>query len=506
MRVALLFNYTAQLYSAFAVLLVVPFYITRLGPEGYGLVGFFIMLQAWSQILEAGVSGSVTRLIAVSKSDLLSFNNSLSQLFKITLIFFVVSVLIVFVGVYGKEFIAANWLTTTIKQSVLVVSLMAMFLSLSFKYLSGPFRSALVGLERHVEISVIAIAILTLKFPLSVLFISCCSSSLSDFFIYQAVVSAVELFLFVSVSLYRIGRQKKFLHKQVDIHTPKTHSFTDFLRFSLLLSFLSIAWVIVTQVDKLVLSKFLTLTDYGYYSLAVSLSGAILFLSAPLNQVLMPKLTGLFNSKNEVSFHRVFFSSFIVVTLFSFSLSVFLLFFGSETLYVWTGDLVVSEEANIYLGLLSLGNAISVLMSMVFMLLFAKGDLKAHTIVYIAYSLILIPLSIIIAYNFGGYGASVFWVVHNIVLFLSWGCWVIAKNFHHGLRFVFYDVFLPCVVVSVTNFYLWSTFLEFPKERVFILGCLFLIGVLNVCILAVYFLKVNARTGAVLLGIEKRNY
>jgi O-antigen/teichoic acid export membrane protein len=505
MRAALFFNYTVQLYSAFAILLVVPFYITSLGPEGYGLVAFFIMLQAWSQILEAGVSGSVTRLIAVSKSDYLSFIRSLNQLFKITLIFLVVSIAIILTGVYCKELIAVNWLTTTINPSIVVVSVMAMFLSLSFKYLSGPSRSALVGLERHVEISIIAMVVLTLKFPLSVLFISYCSDSLDDFFIYQAVVSAFELFFFVVVSLYRIGEQKKVLHGQANVSKSNIHSFADFLRFSLLLSLLSISWVVVTQVDKLVLSKFLTLSDYGYYSLAVSLSGAILLLSAPLNQMLMPRLTDLFNTRNDISFYRVFFSSFIVVTLLSFSLSLFLLFFGYETIYVWTGDLVVSEKANIYLGLLSAGNSISVLMSMVFMLLFAKGDLKNHTIVYIFYSLILIPLSIIVAYKFGGYGASMFWLIHNLVLFFSWGCWVIEKNFHNSLRFIFYDLFLPCLIISVTNFSLWSAFFRLPKERVLLLVCLFLIGFLNVCILAGYFIGLNSRSRAILFGIAKRN-
>lgn len=505
MRTALFFNYTAQLYSAFAILLVVPFYISSLGPEGYGLVAFFIMLQAWSQILEAGVSGSVTRLIAVSKSDYLSFNRSLNQLFKITLIFLIISIVIIFVGVHCKEFIAVNWLITTINPSIVMVSVMAMFFSLSCKYLSGPFRSALVGLERHVEISIIAIVVLTLKFPFSVLFISCYSDSLDDFFIYQAVVSVFELFLFVIVSVYRLGEKKKNLHERVDASKSKIHSFADFLRFSLLLSLLSISWVVVTQVDKLVLSKFLTLSDYGYYSLAVSLSGAILLLSAPLNQMLMPRLTELFNAKNDVSFYRVFFSSFIVVTLFSFSLSLFLLFFGTETIYVWTGDLVVSEKANIYLGLLSAGNAISVLMSMVFILLFAKGDLKNHTVVYISYSLILIPLSIMVAYKFGSYGASIFWLIHNLFLFFSWGCWVIAKNFHHSLRFIFYDVFLPCLIISVINFSLWSTFFKLPKERIFLLVCLFLIGFLNVFVLSVYFIWLNPRSRAVLFGIAKRN-
>ena len=144
-------------------------------------------------------------------------------------------------------------------------------------------------------------------------------------------------------------------------------------------------------------------------------------------------------------------------------------------------------------------------MSMVFILLFAKGDLKKHTIVYIAYSLFLIPLSIMVAYKYGAYGSSLFWLIHNLFLFFSWGCLVIEKNFNDSLRFIFYDVLLPCVIISATNFYLWSTLFKLPKERVFLLVCLFLIGFLNVFFLAVYFIWFNPRSRAVLFGVEMIN-
>lgn len=48
-------------------------------------------------------------------------------------------------------------------------------------------------------------------------------------------------------------------------------------------------------------------------------------------------------------------------------------------------------------------------------------------------------------------------------------------------------------------------FFKLPKERIFLLVCLFLIGLLNVCILTGYFIWLNSRSRAILFGIAKIN-
>ena len=41
-------SYFSQAYVVLAGILILPFYITEMGAEAYGLVGFFAMLQAGS--------------------------------------------------------------------------------------------------------------------------------------------------------------------------------------------------------------------------------------------------------------------------------------------------------------------------------------------------------------------------------------------------------------------------------------------------------------------------
>lgn len=486
MRSAVILNYIAQFYSAISLLIVVPIYIKLLGSEAYGLVAFFIMLQAWFQILEAGISGSITRVIAISKNHTGNFSAALLICKKIFILFFLISLLILFLGAIFNDFLTNEWFQTSISKDVLSVSLFSMFFSLAFKYLSGPFRSILIGLERHVELSVVTIIILTLKYPLSVFYIVYFSKEVDDFFIYQALTCVFEFVSFLLLSIYSIKLNKE-RGKGGDNSGVLSLTFIDFFKFSIQLSILSISWVVVTQVDKLVLSKFMTLDNYGFYSLAVSLSGAILIFAAPLNQILMPKLTGLFNNNDRDGFYRVYFISFSILCMISISLGIFLFIFGSEVVYLWTSEQVLSVRANEYLGFLSLGNSISVLMSMVFLLLFCSGDLKLHTIVYVCYSLVLIPLSIIITSNYGGYGASAFWFFHNVILFTFWGGRVLLKYFGYNTLYMILELIITSSLFSFLHFSFWRELSIIPENRFALLAILTFIGIGNVLVLFFYF-------------------
>lgn len=46
-------NYASQLYTTLIGIVLVPLYLQYMGTEAYGLVGFFVMLQAWFNLLDS---------------------------------------------------------------------------------------------------------------------------------------------------------------------------------------------------------------------------------------------------------------------------------------------------------------------------------------------------------------------------------------------------------------------------------------------------------------------
>ena len=54
-------SYAGQAYALLVGILIMPFYLSHLGAEAYGLIGFFAVMQAWLQLLDAGLSPSLVR-------------------------------------------------------------------------------------------------------------------------------------------------------------------------------------------------------------------------------------------------------------------------------------------------------------------------------------------------------------------------------------------------------------------------------------------------------------
>jgi hypothetical protein len=49
---------------------ILPAYMTYLGAEAFGLIGFFTMLSAWMMLLDVGLSATISRQSASLKHSL----------------------------------------------------------------------------------------------------------------------------------------------------------------------------------------------------------------------------------------------------------------------------------------------------------------------------------------------------------------------------------------------------------------------------------------------------
>jgi O-antigen/teichoic acid export membrane protein len=506
LRSAILFNYAAQIYAAIAMLFVAPMYLNLMGAEGYGLVGFFIMLQGFIQILDAGVSGSVTRLVSTSKQDATTFNHALLGFRKINLVFIGLGLAVITYGSVFKTGIALEWLDSDLEKDTLVISILGIFFCLGFRFMAAPYRAALVGLERHKLISTISVIINSLKFPISVLYLKFVDDNAGTFFLYQAAVTLLEMLAFWAAFRVSCSDEARSLRQvgSSKVTADTALSLRSVINFSGVLSALSICWVLVSQIDKLTLSRYISLSDYGFYSLAVTLSGSILMLAAPLNQILTPMMSRLATSKDYEQLSKVFFTSLIGIAVVGVPLALFFFFFGRQTIFVWTGSTESALAASSYLGYLAVGNTVSLFLNMVFLIQFAFGAITRHMQLYLIYSIFLVPITILVASSFGGVGTSILWSVHNTVFFIFWGLYVINRYFEDGALIFVLNLFLPVLCLSSLHFYISSEYFTLLHEldRATLGVSLFFVGVSNslLCAIFLYYVRSSRKL------IETRMY
>jgi O-antigen/teichoic acid export membrane protein len=179
----------------------------------------------------------------------------------------------------------------------------------------------------------------------------------------------------------------------------------------MLISFLSL---LLTQVDKILLSKTLQLSDFGYYTLAVTVASIIQTISNPISQVFYPKFCELISIKDTLNLALYFHKGCQIVTVIAGTFAIFVSFFSFELLSLWTKNQLITQNTYTLVSLLSIGNLINALMWIPYQLQIANGWTRLNIHLNIFSLLFMIPLFYIFTIKYGAISAPILWCILNI--------------------------------------------------------------------------------------------
>lgn len=205
------------------------------------------------------------------------------------IIFLVVAILGSLTLIALSSYIASDWLKLErLPREQIEDSLKIISLAVSFRWMSVLYRGVITGAERLVWLSATNSIIATVRFILIIPVLAATNGNVLIFFIYQLAISIVELIILRYYSYIIIPRNNRGdkINWQWGVLKNK-------VSFSLTIAFTSTVWVLVTQTDKLVLSKILSLSDYGYFTLGVLVASAVLIVSGPISTAILPRLVRL---------------------------------------------------------------------------------------------------------------------------------------------------------------------------------------------------------------------
>lgn len=474
----ILANYASQIYVAVIGIVMLPQYVEYMGAEAYGLVGFFAMLQAWFQLLDMGLTPTMARETARfngGASNALSLNRLLRAL---ECIFIGIAVVGCAVMMSGSGVITRSWLK--VQQLPLVDvqhAIMLMAVIIAVRWVCGLYRGVINGFERLVWLSGFNIAIATARFVLVIPLFIYIGTSPTKYFIYQFFVAIVELVVLV-VQTYRLMPKVKSKQREPIQWAPLRGA----LKFSLSIAFTSSVWVLVTQSDKLVLSKLLPLTDFAYFTLAVMLASGVLIVSGPISGAILPRLTKLSAEGDEDGVIHLYRSATQLVGVVAIPVALVLACFAKQVLWAWTGNVEITQAAAPVLTLYALGNGILAFGAFPYYLQYAKGDLRLHLIGNAIFIVVLIPGLIGATIKHGVNGAGWAWLSANMVYFLVWVP-IVHRSFMKRLHveWLIHDVGIP-TCLSIIGVLLVQYFVSWPEQRILVM---IQIGVIGLSLLAI---------------------
>jgi len=477
LKLNILASYISQIYLIVISIAILPVYIKYMGAEAYGLVGFFAMLQGLFNLLDFGLTPTISRQTA-------QYNAGVETALSFRRLFRALSVIFTIIAILGggtlyllDDYIAAHWLKLdSLKIEDVLFCLQVMAICVALRWVTGLYRGVISGFERIVWLSVANSVIATLRFPGVLLYMYYFGFTIKSFFIFQLAIALVEFIILAFKS-------HQLLPKTTvqDIIGWSIKPVKPLLGFALTIAVTSSIWVLFTQLDKFVLSGVLPLADYGYFTLAVLVAGGILQLSTPISAPIMPRMARLEGEGKHKQMRQVYlnatqFVAFIVVTA-----GIVLAGVARPVLYAWTGDSNLAAQAAPVLQLYAIGNALLALTAFPYYLQYAKGNLKYHLIGNIVSVIVLIPAVIWAAKHYGAIGAGWVWLLMQLSYLVFWVSYVHFR-IEPDINLEWFKSFIPSLVSVSLFVWLMMGWIDHSGDRLAILFKIIVISVFSVII------------------------
>lgn len=400
-------NYLGQAWTGLIGLAFVPLYVKYLGVESYGLIGIFALLQTWFMLLDMGMTPTLNREMARFTAGAHGAQAISDLLLSIERVGAAIAGLIGVLIWAASAWLATHWLSAEqLSPATVARAIALMGAVVALRFLEGLYRGALLGLQRQVFFNIANSLFATLRAAGAVAVLVWWSPTIEAYFLWQAVVSVVAV-VALATAVYRglppSPAPPRFSRQALaDIR--------NFAGGMLATSFLAI---LLTQIDKVLLSRLLSLEDFGYYTLAATVGAAVYLLITPVTQSFYPRLTELAVKGDQRELARVYHRGARLVTLLATPGALMLAAFGEELLLLWTGERLLAQRVAPLMALLACGTLLNGFMHIPYMLQLAHGWTSLTVRINLVAVALLVPAILWATPRYGAVGAAWAWILLN---------------------------------------------------------------------------------------------
>lgn len=344
----ILANYGGQAFISLVSLLFIPIYIRFMGIESYGLVGVFVSIQVISMVLDLGFSITLNRELA--RLSRLGQEEQMRDLVRtMEVIYWLIALAIGAVIIALAPFLSTHWFRSdqlsdqTVEQAILLIGLIMVF-----QWPQSFYSGGMLGLQKQVQLNFILSSGALVRAVGAVLVLWLVSPTIQAFFAWQLVVSGFQT-TFTAIFLWRSLPRSS--------HRPRfrVEVVKEVWKFAAGVGGTSVLSIILSQMDKVVLSALLPLELFGYYTLAGVIAGSLYRFVYPLDGAVFPRFSQLVALASHDEIARLYHRSCQLMSVILLPLGLVMVLFSSEVLWVWSGDMEIARNAHLILTFLTLG-------------------------------------------------------------------------------------------------------------------------------------------------------
>jgi len=405
-------NIVGRVWTAALGIVLIPLYVNVLGMESYALVGFYATLQSIFGIIDFGLGAAFARAVA-HLSAMEGKEQEQRDLFATFNAVYWVLALIVGTTIWLlAPVIATKWVhPSKLSIDAIIISVRLMGAAIAFQFPTGLYQGGLLGLQRQVEYNAILIGTSTVRSFGVMIALWFISPTIQCFFIWQSILTLIAV-LANWIALDRV--------------LPRGEARAKF-RLPLLAAQWGYAagWAgntvgiaIAQQSDKIILSKTLSLEQFGYYTLAGTVAALLWTLVAPVSAAAFPRFVQRIAVGDDEGLAEEYDKANQLLATIIVPVSAVLLFFARDVITVWTRKPAVALATEHLVILFALGMMLIGLVNIALHVALSYGWFRLTLGFTWGTALLSAPFFWFMSQKWGTIGAAAVWCAQNAAYLL----------------------------------------------------------------------------------------
>lgn len=438
-------NFAGRVVPGLLTIAAVPPLVSILGAEAYGVIGVFAVLQVVLATLDVGLTTAATREIA--RNTAADRPGTVSHLFvaSLELVYWVVGAVIALVIGLLAEPIADDWLNPReLSRSEVELALVAAGIALGIRWPVSLYRGVLDGLQLQVRQNAVTVAAAALRVGGGLIVVAAVAPTITAFMVWQIVAAVLELLAMGAAARGALGGL--VARPRFDLRVLR-----EVWRYAAALNAVSAVALVLTQVDRVVISKWLPLEDLSHYTIALTATGVVPHVAAAVSAAVFPRFVDQLTRGDELSLLRTYSQATHAVAFIAAAVALPLAFFSEEVLRVWVNSDEVARASSDVLTLLAVAYLINALYVVPFGLGIATGRTRTALIANLVAAPIFAVAMIESVPRWGLDAAAALWLALMGSFFLVYVGWVHAVLLKGRWNLVF-EPLARCVLPGVVLF------------------------------------------------------
>ncbi len=412
LAVNILANLAGQGWSIIISLFVIPLYIKLLSIEAYGLIGFYVMLQALSQVLDLGLSPTMNREMARYSGRTEKAGEVRDLVRTLEIGYWAIGIGLGVGLIMTAPLIAHHWLkASAIPVGDVQRALMLMGILVALQWPMSFYVGGLMGLQKQLVLNIVAISMSVVGSGGAVLILWRVAPTITAFLTWQIFIGAVHIVIITLLMWRSLPPCDRAPHLNLGL-------VRNVWRFAAGMEGLGFSAIVLTQLDKVILSKLLSLEMFGYYTVAGVLGRGLYVLITPVFNAFFPRFSALAAMDDEGALKRLYHRGSQLMAALVIPAGAVVSLFSYDIVLLWTGSADTARNAAPIATMLVIGTALNGLMNLPYALQLAYGWTGLGLSINSFFIVVLVPTLVYATLHYGPVGAAAVWVALNTIYLL----------------------------------------------------------------------------------------